>query len=361
MKPKIFSYYLPQFHEIEENNLWWGEGFTEWTNLRKAKKLFKNHKILYPKNSHYYDLSDPKTIEWQIKIAKDHSISGFAYYHYWFNGRKILEKPAEKFLSSNNLQHEYYFMWANHDWTRSWVGNNKQMLIKQTYGSAKDWEDHFNYLLPFFEDKRYLKINGMPVFEIYIPKDIPKFDEMIELWNSLAKLKNFPGIYLVEHHDYLDYVSRKPSIHAKAVTYQQHSMGLVDYLKNKSLPKKVIDYLKRKFSFGPAIYDYEEVSKYVMKFNESIEINSQFDVVLQSNTGWDNTPRYGKRGYVLNNCSDKLFKDNLLSAYNIACKNNWKILNVACWNEWAEGMVLEPSEQFGNKYLEAVKDVVKPV
>jgi len=198
-RPKIIAFYLPQFHAIPENDQWWGQGFTEWTNVKKAKSLFEGHyQPRIPANKNYYNLMDPGTIEWQINLAKQNNIFGFCYYHYYFEGKKLLEKPLENLLRRKDLDFPFCISWANHNWTRTWDGKEKKILMKQGYGNEKTWHEHFQYLLPFFQDKRYIKINNKPIFIIFWSSQFDKIDEMIELWNHLAKENGFDGMYFIE-------------------------------------------------------------------------------------------------------------------------------------------------------------------
>lgn len=194
-KIKIIALYLPQFHNIKENSEWWGENFTEWVNVKNAKPLFENHvQPKKPLNDNYYNLLDPKVQEWQSKIAKEYGIFGFCYYHYWFNGRMLLEKPMERMLTNKNVDIPFCICWANDTWTRGWVGEPNVVLMQQVYGGKEDWDAHYQYLKPFFFDKRYIFKDDKPLFVIYKPQDIPECDQMMEYWNELAKKDGFKGI-----------------------------------------------------------------------------------------------------------------------------------------------------------------------
>ena len=158
---KIIAFYLPQFHEIPENNEWWGKGFTEWVNVKKAQKLFDGHnQPREPLNDNYYDLKDNSVMDWQISIAKKYGVYGFCFYHYWFNGHLLLQKPVEAFLSNKKQDMPFCICWANEHWTNAWVSKANKVLIEQEYGKEEDWKEHFDYLLPFFKDDRYIKNNG---------------------------------------------------------------------------------------------------------------------------------------------------------------------------------------------------------
>ena len=190
--PKIIALYLPQFHAIPENDKWWGKGFTEWTSVKKAIPLLKNHhQPREPLKGNYYNLLDPEVRQWQADLAQKYGIYGFCYYHYWFNGKKLLEKPAEEILRLGKPSLPFCFSWANESWSRTWYSSKKEVLLKQEYGAEKEWESHFNYLLPFFKDERYIKVDNKPLFLIYKPSLILELDRMISFWEKLAIKEGF--------------------------------------------------------------------------------------------------------------------------------------------------------------------------
>ena len=191
---KIITFYLPQFHEIPENNEWWGNGFTEWVNVKKAKPLFEGHsQPRVPLNNNYYNLLDPSVQEWQASLAKKYGIYGFCYYHYWFNGKLLLEKPMENMLKNKKIDIPFCICWANEPWTRAWVGETK-VLIPQEYGNKKEWKEHFDYLLPFMKDCRYIYENEKPLVVIYRPEVIDHLNDMLDYWNELAIENGFKGL-----------------------------------------------------------------------------------------------------------------------------------------------------------------------
>ena len=197
---KIIPLYLPQFHTIPENDEWWGKGFTEWVNVRDAKPLFEGHnQPRVPLNNNYYDLSDIETLKWQCRIAKEYGIYGFCMYHYWFNGHLLLEKPMEMLLAHPEIDIKYCISWANHDWTDAWKASNRQpkVLIAHNFDDEKDWVDHFNYLLPFFKDPRYMTENNKPLMVIYIPNIIRKLKKMLDVWSQMARDNGFDGLTFI--------------------------------------------------------------------------------------------------------------------------------------------------------------------
>ena len=167
---KLITFYLPQFHTFPENDEFWGKGFTEWTNVKKARPLYKGHyEPRVPLDDNYYDLTNPKTFEWQVDLAKKYGVYGFCFYHYWFSGKILMQKPMEMFLRNKNLSLHYCISWANETWSRRWNGKEEDILIKQEHGTEREWIEHFNYLLKFFKDDRYIKIDGYPLFILYKP------------------------------------------------------------------------------------------------------------------------------------------------------------------------------------------------
>lgn len=358
--PKLFAYYLPQFHEVDENSKWWGKGFTEWTNLAKAKPLYKgHHQPDLPLNNFQYNLLDPDTLSWQVDLAKRHGVDGFNYYHYWFNGRQLLERPAQNFLNRKDLAHEFMFMWANHDWTRSWTGG-REVLIKQEYGEKVDWLRHINYLMRFFEDPRYVKIKDMPVFEIYSSKHIPCRDAMFDVWRNECVKAGFSDLYLVEHFESV--ADQREERNFKAATYQEHTTSMNWVTGQASRFERLLGWVGTAMSYphlifgkGPRIYSYDTV---VRTSCELVRKGLSANVIPQVCTGWDNTPRYGRKGYVVEGATPAKFQMFLEEVLRAAKETGSPFVFLACWNEWCEGFVLEPSERFGSQYLEAIRSAV---
>ena len=191
---KIIALYLPQYHDIPENDKWWGKGFTEWVNVKKAKPLYEGHYQPHvPLNNNYYNLLDDDVKIWQADLAKKYGVYGFCYYHYWFNGKMLLEQPMEQMLKNEKIDLPFCICWANEPWTRAWVGET-ETLIAQQYGYEKEWKEHFDYLLPFFKDNRYIKEDNKPLFVIYRPEVIGVLKDMLNYWNELAIDNGFSGM-----------------------------------------------------------------------------------------------------------------------------------------------------------------------
>lgn len=349
---KIIAYYLPQFHEIPENNKWWGEGFTEWTNVKKAEPLFSGHRQpRVPLNENYYDLSDVTHMESQAKLAKKYNVDGFCFYHYWFDGKLLLEKPLLNFLENKSIDIEFCLSWANEPWARTWDGKDTDVLIAQNYGDKNDWEKHFKYLLQYFNDPRYIKIDEKPMLVLYKTKDIENAEEMLVFWNDLAKKSGFSkGLYIVETlGGRQNYPALKGS---SAVVEFEPSLTLgarsntVFWIKNK---------VKMFINKGLYKINYNEVCKASVKRN----VDYKKTRYLGCFPDWDNTPRKGKRGVVFEGSCPSYFEEYLHS--QVKKSNESSFLFINAWNEWAEGAYLEPDCNFSFKYLEAIQKVKRDI
>lgn len=340
---EIYAYYLPQFHQVPENDLWWGTGFTEWTNVKAAKPLFAGHRQpKEPLGDNYYNLLDYDTVKWQTDIAKQYGIDGFVYYHYYFNGKLLLEKPAENFLKWTDIRHSFYFCWANHSWYKS-VDGNKELLLEQTYGSEADWRKHFEYLLPFFKDSRYKKIDNKPVFMIFQPR-FPHKRHMLRKFERWCKEEGFSGIYYIESA--LVMLPTKLLLPGAADAYVlrefNHSRFFMDYLSSK----KGISYRNIAGSGQKLpVYDGNGIYDIMIK-----RAKRHKKVVHALCFAWDNTPRHGKSGYVV------MPPDKDMVMKYLECVRDDDMLLINAWNEWAEGMVLEPTKEEGFRYLEWIRE-----
>lgn len=351
---KIYALYLPQFHETKENNEWWGKGFTEWTNVKKAKPLYKNHvQPKHPLNDNYYNLLDKSTVEWQTKTMKEYGIDAFIYYHYYFNGRKLLEKPAENLLKWKDVEQPFFFNWANHTWNRSWKGS-KEVLIEQTYGTEKDWREHFEYLLPFFLDERYVKIDNKPMFIIY-DGSFKEKEPMFKCFDAWCKEAGFDGLHLIEEcfnveNSALTQFEMNLSSVTKQVYYTEPLIGKSLYLRKSKLnlfKEKVVNKLNQKGVIHyTKVYSGNDLLEMSMK-----KCSCDKDKVIPGLFfEWDNTPRHGNRGFVISGISKDMFKRYMNFYKDSSC------IIINAWNEWCEGMMLEPTEENGYKYLEWIKE-----
>lgn len=350
---ELFALFLPQFHEIPENDEWWGKGFTEWRNVRGAKPLFKGHlQPRHPFEDNYYNLMNKDTVVWQTSLLKDYGIDGLIYYHYYFNGRKLLERPAENLLKWTEIDQPFFFNWANHSWNRSWKGST-EVLMEQTYGNEDDWKRHFEYLLPFFQDKRYKKINNKPVFMIYNPS-FPEKIAMFSCFNEWCKEKGFDGIFVIDEcfspytTEWKRFFADRDNISQKMyLTLPLAGRSIVTHEKSKitQLKHKIINKLNQKGIIRTLIkYEGNDLLRAVMneKYHDEAIIPGLF-------FEWDNTPRHGNRGYIINPISEDVFLE-----YMEYYKDS-DMMIVNAWNEWCEGMMLEPTKENGYRYLEWIK------
>jgi lipopolysaccharide biosynthesis protein len=349
---KLIAFYLPQFHEIPENNKWWGKGFTDWTNVKKSTPLFQGHnQPREPLNDNYYDLLDIEVMEWQSKVAQEHGIYGFCYYHYWFDGKLLLEKPLENMLNNKNVTIPFCFSWANEPWARTWDGKDKDVLMPQRYGNEKEWEDHFEYLLQFFEDERYIKENNKPLMVIYKTLHIPHVEKMCEYWNKLAIEKGFDGIYFVET---LGGVQKEPCLEiSKAALEFEPNLTMASH---SNYLLKVYRHIKKFFYSGIQIFDYDHIWNKIFTRDKN-----RFDkkLYLGAFVDWDNTPRKGYRGVVFKNVTPTKFATYLKKQMKRSESDDYIFINA--WNEWAEGAYLEPDKRNGFDYLEKIKDLTQEI
>lgn len=358
-KIKTIAMYLPQFHQVAENDEWWGQGFTEWQAVRKAVPLYAGHdQPRVPLENRYYNLLDKDTMKWQAELAKQYLIEGFCFYHYWFeNGRKILEKPAENLLQWKDINMPFCFSWANESWIRTWEkmkegnawagkfddiakksDNSGGILINQDYGDEKDWKVHFEYLLPFFEDERYIRIADKPVFIIYKPEDLKeKLNPMLECWKRWAVQAGLSGLYIIGAQCAVNSETRWPLMDARI----KHGPAIS--LANE---KKV---------GNTHFFDYD----YIWKRFLGLEGNYKEKTYYCGFVDFDSSPRQGDYAIIFEGASPTKFEkyfDQLLKK-SIALGNELVFLNA--WNEWGEGMYLEPDTRFGFSYLEAVKSIMQ--
>ncbi|WP_174854234.1 glycosyltransferase WbsX family protein [Streptococcus suis] len=371
MRP--IAFYLPQFHAIPENDEWWGEGFTEWTNMKAATPLFDGHlQPRIPLDNNYYNLLDEKTMEWQVELAKKYGLYGFCFYHYWFNGHMLLEKPMEMMLNNPNINFPYMICWANEPWTNAWKADgNEKTLIAQHYGREKEWKQHFEYLLQFFKDKNYIVENNKPMLLIYRPEIIECLNEMLDYWNELAIEAGFSGIdfayqqvsyYLLDNKDESRFkyrVEYQPGYARYDV--QKQSAGLSQYLlpiKTKirnivyGFDKKAKTNLSSKLTRQKLSFeDYDELCQSIInrKADDEKSVAGMF-------VDWDNTPRRGDRGRVCLGSTPEKFQHYMTEQIKNVNENYQNdMLFIFAWNEWAEGGYLEPDERNKYGYLEALK------
>lgn len=384
---KVIALYLPQYHEIPENNLWWGKGYTEWTSVQRGKVLLEGqYQPRIPLNNNYYNLLDIDVMKWQVELAKKHGVYGFCFYHYWFNGKLLLEKPLEQFLEHKEIDFPYYLCWANETWTTIWEGEeNPRVLAENDYSVKSDVDDHFYYWLKYFKDSRYMKEENRPILSIYNPIAIPyrNLKYMINRWNELAKKEGFAGIKFIylcaesmcfmedKYKALFDYgVEYEPSyvqhldddIERERKRYKkEHTLKLVKkYCPNLFKIKKA--FKKKQIVVQPAtekkvkiIRDYDEEWKKVLE----IEHHDAFKYVPGGFVDWDNTPRRGYGGKVILGATPLKF-EQYFEKLVVKARDYYKTDTIVlfAWNEWSEGGYLEPDEKWNYGYLEAIRNVL---
>ena len=355
---KIIAFYLPQFHNIPENDEWWGDGFTEWTNVKKAKPLFDGHEQpLIPLNNNYYNLLEKETVVWQTKLMNEYGVDGMIYYHYYFCGKKLLEKPAENLLKDKTINQPFFFCWANHSWIRSWNGTS-EVLVEQKYGTENDWKEHFEYLLQFFKDERYEKRKNKPLLMIF-KSDFPEKNAMLDYFNTECIKHGFDGICIIETYhgqsypNGLEELKNNKSKCTEFIFLREPAMALTMYIDSiKYKPKWINMKLKEFFAKKKLlsyVRTYDGNTLYDIMLNYKIESTLIPGVFFQ----WDNTPRHSFRGYIISSPEREKFNEYIKKI------KGCEYLFINAWNEWAEGMILEPTEQNKFKYLEWIRDLDK--
>jgi len=355
---KLIAFHLPQFHPIPENNEWWGNGFTEWTNVSKAKPLFKgHHQPNIPADLGFYDLRIEESRIGQAELAREYGITGFCFWHYWFAGKRILEKPFNEILKTGKPDFPFCLGWANASWTGIWYGAKDRMLIEQTYPGKEDFIKHFYEVLPAFRDNRYITYKNRPIFVIHRAVDIPDSILFTETWRELASKEGLPGIHFVANLRTKDsYFDFEKNGYDACIWENPTKMIALSNQKSKiknQILERVRGKLNKKLNIGPVVYEYRDVINYA--FDEKEKINNNYPCVCPN---WDNTPRSGRNGLVLQGSTPELFEKHFINAIDIVRSKpeEDRFIFIKSWNEWAEGNYLEPDLRFGRKYLEVIKN-----
>lgn len=368
-KIEVLAFYLPQFYPFKENNEWWGPGFTEWTNVAKAKPLFKGHnQPRIPADLGYYDLRVEETREQQVELAKRAGVTAFCYWHYWFgNGKRLLDRVFDEVLYSGKPDFPFCLGWANHSWyAKTWNKDSKdKLLIEQTYPGVEDAREHFNYLLRAFKDSRYLKIDGKPYLFIFDPTTLP--DSYIKMFNEWAIANGYPGLYLVanisSYEDKEEYIRRgytavlinrvsKATLTKNDIRKRALSNAFKDNRVFQLLLKIRRSIIKR-LNPSPTIVDYRDYYKSLIT-----EQDYESDVIPQLVPQWDHTPRSGINGLAWTNTTPSLFYNHACMALDAVKHKKNPIIVLKSWNEWGEGNYMEPDTVFGHGYIDALKKAI---
>ncbi len=347
--------YLPQYHPTPENDEFWGKGFTEWTNVTRAKPLYPGHEQpRLPGELGFYDLRIPEVRQAQADLARNHGIEAFCYYHYWFGrGRTVLDGPFKSVLESGEPDFPFCLCWANESWTGIWYGEPKRVLIHQEYSGTDDYVQHFRHLLPAFKDRRYMTVDGRPLFCVFKPDKIPDLPNFLETWRTLAMSEGLPGLHLVAMtwDESVD-----PIVMGFDGAIPQPRLESNPWVSRRQPIRWVLDRLRRAAglpTFWPWTFLQEDLSRF------STHPEGYHPLIIHD---WDNTPRSGANGVVLTGSTVDRFEQMVRHAVCIASKRppSSALIFLRSWNEWAEGNALEPDARDGRAYLEALQRGLGP-
>lgn len=364
-KIKVIAFYLPQFHPTKENDKWWGKGFTEWTNVAKAKPLYKDHyQPKIPADLGFYDLRLSEVRKEQAELAKRAGVSAFCYWHYWFgNGKQLLDLPLKEVIKLKEPDFPFCLAWANHDWiNKHWTTNNEviignsTMLMKQEYPGKQDDIDHFYALLDVFKDERYFKVHNKLLFMVYNYREIPDFKSFKNTWDKLAKKENLPGFFYMTHIYNAEDVDKWEIIKQQgydAVNLSLHHVPFV--VRKNNVFNRIVNKIKRHVSIKPQVVSYKEA---ISKMCSPAFNNERVYPTIIPN--WDHTPRSGRFGRVFQDCTPELFSKHVEEVFNTIKnkKDEDKIVFLKSWNEWGEGNYMEPDLKFGCQFIDALKSVI---
>ena len=370
---KLIAMYFPQLHAIPENDKWWGKGFTDWNNVKAGVPQFEGHnQPRVPLDNNYYDQSKLETILWQINVAKEHGIYGFCHYHYWFDGKQLLETPTNLMIENKEIDFPFCLSWANETWSKRWDGQDHHILIQQTHPpTIESWKKHYDYLIKAWKDPRAIKIDGKPVFVIYRPLRIEKINEMLAFWRTCAIEDGLLGLYFIfqKQHELPNEDCLKsfdaifqfqpfeainsPSFNKNSIRHSflfKSFRCLPDYLQD------VMRALKAKIFKQLTFHDYDATWQQIVK----IRPDKKFVTYPGAFVDWDNAARYKNRATIFKGASPESFRKWFSMLINSLpmrdLPENFVFLNA--WNEWSEGTYLEPDIKHGYKYIDAIKEVL---
>ena len=346
---RTIAFYLPQFHPTPDNDRWWGPGFSEWTNTARARSLFRGHRQPHvPADLGFYDLRLAETRRDQADLARQYGVEAFCYWHYWFgNGRRVLQRPFDEVLSTGEPDHPFCLGWANQTWTGIWHGADNRILVEQTYPGRADEQAHFEHLLPAFTDPRYLTVDGRPLFYVFRPEQLPDPRSFTDHWRVLAERAGLPGLYLAAE------ISDLHGGNPRFLDPRGHGFDAGVYIRlptrNSALARlrmrarrKLLRHPER-YRFAPDLHPFPD--------------NQSEQLLPAVYPNWDNTPRSGRRGLVIEGGSPAAFRRHVEQAVDrlVDRPSQERLLFIKSWNEWAEGNYLEPDTEHGHAYLEALR------
>jgi len=377
MRARVIAYYLPQYHPVPENDRFWGKGFTEWTNVAKAKPLFRGHyQPQIPADLGFYDLRLPEVRIAQAELAKEAGIEGFCYWHYWFgNGRKVLDMPFREVLRSKEPDYPFCLGWANHDWTtKTWEKGksftSETMIFEQLYPGEEDYTAHFYEVLPAFKDHRYITVEDKPLFVIFDPTTFPDATRFMKLWNRLAVENGLRGVYFVGRCDALpsmnlsnlrgmDKLIKSSYDDLLGQGYDGVNSITLKYAEFKAtgVIHKAIHSVMRKFFGGLVLdkYNYADLVKYFTT-PEDYEKRIYPQLIPRR----DRSPRSGRKAMIYYGSTPELFKTAAENAVRCVEQRDYdhRLIFLNAWNEWGEGAYMEPDLKFGHGYIDALQEVL---
>ncbi len=354
---RLIAFHLPQFHPIAENDRWWGKGFTEWTNVTKARPLFRGHdQPRLPADLGYYDLRLPETRAAHAELAQRYGIEGFCFWHYWFHGRRLLERPVDEILASGEPNFPFCLAWANESWSRSWLGDNREVLIEQSY-SEEDDRNHARWLARAFADSRYIRIHGRPLLVVYRPKALPDARRTTDIFRTECIRLGLPEPYLVGIDAHC-FGTDLRQLGFDMTEHHEPQLGVLapEVFIDGPLRSRFKRNLKRGiFSATTKIYSYAAATDLMAR------VRPTFPHFPCCFVGWDNTARRGRDAIVMVDSSPELFRSQLSVMANVVLRKQpeERVVFINAWNEWAEGMYLEPDARSGHDYLRAVASVIE--
>lgn len=356
MKPYIIAYYLPQFHPFKENDEWWGKGFTEWTNVGKAKPLFKGHlQPRVPADLGYYDLRLPIVREQQVALAKEAGVDAFCYWHYWFGGkgRQLMNNIIDEVHESGKPDFPFCLGWANESWkAKQWNvdGKGDKFLMEQRYGGDEDYRLHFDYVKELFKDKRYVRVNGKPFFLIYKPGQFNEVTHFMKLWNNWIKEEGIAdGIYFVASIDLQEEKDQWLEIGFDAIVPAHRQRIEYSFLQKPKWLRGLVK-LKNRLVKRPLIYSMKEFNK----MSPIPSYDGDEKVIPFLLPQWDHTPRSGVKGYLVKDSTPDEFQKQCAKMLQLVSRKKNNLVILKSWNEWAEGNYMEPDLKYGKGFINAL-------
>ena len=365
---KAIAMYFPQFHTIPENDEWWGKGFTDWENVKSGYSIYDGHRQpRVPLGNNYYDLTNKDVLLWQSQLAKQYGIFGFSIYHYWFDGKQLLQKPKELFLNNPDIDINFCLTWANETWARRWEGDDRKILQLQTHEPTKEkWKQHFDYLLPYFLDKRAIRIDGKVLFQIYRPYLIDRVDQMLCYWRKLARECGLGELYFMAINTF-NYHQREVldafdgvllfQPHVATNTLQIKGLSFLIESMLRHFPEPWVESfraLRKMLKSTYTKYDYEKVCSVAIRQKELYPTRDVYNMAFLE---WDNTARYKDKATIYQGCTPNVFRSVFRQMVKSTLENDKdkRFVFINAWNEWAEGTYLEPDTLYKYQYLEVLR------